>query len=165
MNLSTKYPKKAPIAMKITESNDGNLTARVRDRTRAAHLVMKGLSKTCWSKQAKCSSPSTAHLPDVSFAAVSVPPWGQSRPRSEIAAWFPQTPIAWGRARDRDLIGIYLVLITRTTTYRVPVCSGAVLAWRASVDPAEEARMQWQTPKLVEIACGCEINAYFPAEL
>ena len=22
--------------------------------------------------------------------------------------------------------------------------------------------MQWQTPKLVEIACGCEINAYFP---
>jgi coenzyme PQQ precursor peptide PqqA len=25
--------------------------------------------------------------------------------------------------------------------------------------------MQWQTPKLVEIACGCEINAYFPADL
>jgi coenzyme PQQ precursor peptide PqqA len=29
----------------------------------------------------------------------------------------------------------------------------------------EEACMQWQTPKLVEIACGCEINAYFPADL
>jgi len=29
----------------------------------------------------------------------------------------------------------------------------------------EEAVMQWQTPKIVEIACGCEINAYFPADL
>jgi len=25
--------------------------------------------------------------------------------------------------------------------------------------------MRWQTPKIVEIACGCEINAYFPADL
>jgi coenzyme PQQ precursor peptide PqqA len=25
--------------------------------------------------------------------------------------------------------------------------------------------MQWQTPKIVEIACGGEINAYFPADL
>ncbi|MDH3659244.1 MAG: pyrroloquinoline quinone precursor peptide PqqA [Geminicoccaceae bacterium] len=25
--------------------------------------------------------------------------------------------------------------------------------------------MQWNTPKIVEIACGCEINAYFPADL
>jgi len=25
--------------------------------------------------------------------------------------------------------------------------------------------MQWHTPKMVEIACGCEINAYFPADL
>ncbi|MGH6943693.1 MAG: pyrroloquinoline quinone precursor peptide PqqA [Geminicoccaceae bacterium] len=25
--------------------------------------------------------------------------------------------------------------------------------------------MAWHTPKLVEIACGCEINAYFPADL
>ena len=29
----------------------------------------------------------------------------------------------------------------------------------------EEAAMQWNTPKIVEIACGCEINAYFPADL
>jgi coenzyme PQQ precursor peptide PqqA len=29
----------------------------------------------------------------------------------------------------------------------------------------EEATMQWKTPKIVEIACGCEINAYFPADL
>jgi coenzyme PQQ precursor peptide PqqA len=33
------------------------------------------------------------------------------------------------------------------------------------VNRAEEACMQWHTPKLVEIACGCEINAYFPADL
>jgi coenzyme PQQ precursor peptide PqqA len=26
-------------------------------------------------------------------------------------------------------------------------------------------RMKWHTPKIVEIACGGEINAYFPAEL
>jgi coenzyme PQQ precursor peptide PqqA len=25
--------------------------------------------------------------------------------------------------------------------------------------------MKWHTPKIVEIACGGEINAYFPAEL
>jgi len=24
--------------------------------------------------------------------------------------------------------------------------------------------MKWHTPKIVEIACGCEINAYFPAD-
>ena len=29
----------------------------------------------------------------------------------------------------------------------------------------KEAKMRWQTPKIVEIACGCEINAYFPADL
>jgi hypothetical protein len=28
-----------------------------------------------------------------------------------------------------------------------------------------EVRMTWQSPNLVEIACGCEINAYFPEEL
>jgi coenzyme PQQ precursor peptide PqqA len=28
-----------------------------------------------------------------------------------------------------------------------------------------EKTMQWNTPKIVEIACGCEINAYFPADL
>jgi coenzyme PQQ precursor peptide PqqA len=27
----------------------------------------------------------------------------------------------------------------------------------------EELLMKWHTPKMVEIACGCEINAYFPA--
>jgi coenzyme PQQ precursor peptide PqqA len=26
-------------------------------------------------------------------------------------------------------------------------------------------KMKWHTPKIVEIACGGEINAYFPAEL
>ncbi|MGH6944369.1 MAG: pyrroloquinoline quinone precursor peptide PqqA [Geminicoccaceae bacterium] len=25
--------------------------------------------------------------------------------------------------------------------------------------------MAWRKPKIVEIACGCEINAYFPADL
>jgi coenzyme PQQ precursor peptide PqqA len=25
--------------------------------------------------------------------------------------------------------------------------------------------MEWRTPKLLEIACGCEVNAYFPADL
>ena len=24
---------------------------------------------------------------------------------------------------------------------------------------------KWRTPRVVEISCGCEINAYFPAEL
>jgi coenzyme PQQ precursor peptide PqqA len=24
---------------------------------------------------------------------------------------------------------------------------------------------KWKTPRVVEISCGCEINAYFPAEL
>jgi coenzyme PQQ precursor peptide PqqA len=32
-------------------------------------------------------------------------------------------------------------------------------------DLAKEASMEWRAPKLVEIACGCEINAYFPADL
>jgi coenzyme PQQ precursor peptide PqqA len=31
--------------------------------------------------------------------------------------------------------------------------------------PNKEAVMQWNTPKIVEIACGGEINAYFPADL
>ena len=43
--------------------------------------------------------------------------------------------------------------------------AGAVPALAAPVNRAEVALMQWQTPKLVEIACGCEINAYFPADL
>jgi len=30
---------------------------------------------------------------------------------------------------------------------------------------AEEASMRWQSPRMIEIACGCEINAYFPADL
>ena len=31
---------------------------------------------------------------------------------------------------------------------------------------AKEVIMKkWRTPKVVEISCGCEINAYFPAEL
>ena len=71
------------------------------------------------------------------------------------------------RAEPREaphLSRIYLVLITRTTTYRVPVCTEGVFA-RGLCRSTEEARMQWQTPKLVEIACGCEINAYFPADL
>ena len=29
----------------------------------------------------------------------------------------------------------------------------------------EAEHMKWRTPKIVEIACGGEINAYFPAEL
>jgi coenzyme PQQ precursor peptide PqqA len=28
----------------------------------------------------------------------------------------------------------------------------------------EVSIMKWRTPKVVEIACGCEINAYFPAD-
>ena len=35
---------------------------------------------------------------------------------------------------------------------------------RSSRKPPEETVMKWQTPKIVEIACGCEINAYFPAD-
>jgi coenzyme PQQ precursor peptide PqqA len=58
-----------------------------------------------------------------------------------------------------------LELIERNWQYRSPVCAGAVPALAAWVNPAEVALMQWQTPKLVEIACGCEINAYFPADL
>jgi coenzyme PQQ precursor peptide PqqA len=38
-----------------------------------------------------------------------------------------------------------------------------------SIDEVHEATreigMKWHTPKIVEIACGCEINAYFPADL
>jgi coenzyme PQQ precursor peptide PqqA len=55
-----------------------------------------------------------------------------------------------------------LDLIARNWQHRAP---GRVVAAGAWVNPAEEPRMQWQTPKLVEIACGCEINAYFPADL
>jgi coenzyme PQQ precursor peptide PqqA len=33
-----------------------------------------------------------------------------------------------------------------------------------STDP-RRPKMKWHTPKIVEIACGGEINAYFPAEL
>jgi coenzyme PQQ precursor peptide PqqA len=29
----------------------------------------------------------------------------------------------------------------------------------------EGSDMAWRKPKVVEIACGCEINAYFPADL
>jgi hypothetical protein len=36
------------------------------------------------------------HNLDVSFATLSVPLFGQSRPRSEIAAWFLPMPIAPG---------------------------------------------------------------------
>jgi coenzyme PQQ precursor peptide PqqA len=34
-----------------------------------------------------------------------------------------------------------------------------------SVQRTREHLMQWNSPKIVEIACGCEINAYFPADL
>jgi coenzyme PQQ precursor peptide PqqA len=41
--------------------------------------------------------------------------------------------------------------------------------WHPSDDPVHDNQggllMQWRTPKIVEIACGCEINAYFPADL
>jgi coenzyme PQQ precursor peptide PqqA len=55
--------------------------------------------------------------------------------------------------------------MARNCQYRARVGAGAVPARAGLVDPAEDALMQWQTPKLVEIACGCEINAYFPAHL
>jgi coenzyme PQQ precursor peptide PqqA len=58
-----------------------------------------------------------------------------------------------------------LELMARNCQYRALVGAGVVPARTLLVDPAEEALMQWQTPKLVEIACGCEINAYFPADL
>jgi coenzyme PQQ precursor peptide PqqA len=29
----------------------------------------------------------------------------------------------------------------------------------------EVAMKMWKTPRVLEITCGCEINAYFPAEL
>jgi coenzyme PQQ precursor peptide PqqA len=35
----------------------------------------------------------------------------------------------------------------------------------AKADNQGRILMQWRTPKIVEIACGCEINAYFPADL
>jgi coenzyme PQQ precursor peptide PqqA len=41
----------------------------------------------------------------------------------------------------------------------------AYIGGTGSPATAEEATMQWRTPKMVEIACGCEINAYFPADL
>jgi coenzyme PQQ precursor peptide PqqA len=37
--------------------------------------------------------------------------------------------------------------------------------WQHGWALTEEIAMEWRTPKLVEIACGCEINAYFPADL
>jgi coenzyme PQQ precursor peptide PqqA len=58
-----------------------------------------------------------------------------------------------------------LELIGRNCQYHALVGAGVVPARASLVDPAEEALMQWRTPKLVEIACGCEINAYFPADL
>jgi len=53
------------------------------------------------------------------------------------------------------------------------VANGLHCSWQATRWPAltfritswEVMRMSWQTPKIVEIACGCEINAYFPADL
>ena len=43
----------------------------------------------------------------------------------------------------------------------MPLCSHLVLR---DTDPRRQ-NMKWHTPKIVEIACGGEINAYFPAEL
>jgi coenzyme PQQ precursor peptide PqqA len=42
------------------------------------------------------------------------------------------------------------------------VVVGASLALQGN---QEAEHMKWRTPKIVEIACGGEINAYFPAEL
>jgi coenzyme PQQ precursor peptide PqqA len=41
------------------------------------------------------------------------------------------------------------------------------IPWNESAKKANQRRqsMKWQTPKIIEIACGCEINAYFPADL
>jgi coenzyme PQQ precursor peptide PqqA len=47
----------------------------------------------------------------------------------------------------------------------LPARVGAVPAVAALAQFSGGSSMQWQTPKLVEIACGCEINAYFPADL
>jgi coenzyme PQQ precursor peptide PqqA len=58
-----------------------------------------------------------------------------------------------------------LELIERKCQYSWPVCAGAVPAVAALGQFSGGSFMQWQTPKLVEIACGCEINAYFPADL
>jgi coenzyme PQQ precursor peptide PqqA len=45
----------------------------------------------------------------------------------------------------------------------------ALIAAHRHVDDGDNENgrmmMQWNTPKIVEIACGCEINAYFPADL
>jgi coenzyme PQQ precursor peptide PqqA len=58
-----------------------------------------------------------------------------------------------------------LELIERNCHHDWPVCAGAVPAVTALAQFSGGSFMQWQTPKLVEIACGCEINAYFPADL
>jgi coenzyme PQQ precursor peptide PqqA len=58
-----------------------------------------------------------------------------------------------------------LDLIERNRQYRFARLRRAPSRLAAWVNPAEEPRMQWHAPKLVEIACGCEINAYFPADL
>jgi coenzyme PQQ precursor peptide PqqA len=61
---------------------------------------------------------------------------------------------------DRAEQNLRLELMPRNC--HIVMHAGAVPALANS---AEVALMKWQTPKLVEIACGCEINAYFPADL
>jgi coenzyme PQQ precursor peptide PqqA len=75
--------------------------------------------------------------------------------------------------------GGQLALVGRTNDCRVvkpsrvEVRTSGMLTAFASHRPAvrrrgkaeEIAMKQWRTPKVVEISCGCEINAYFPAEL
>jgi coenzyme PQQ precursor peptide PqqA len=58
-----------------------------------------------------------------------------------------------------------LELIERNWQYPQSACVGVVPAMAALGQLSGASSMQWQTPKLVEIACGCEINAYFPADL
>ena len=33
------------------------------------------------------------------------------------------------------------------------------------IQAQKEPEMRWQTPRIVAIACGCEINGYIPADL
>jgi coenzyme PQQ precursor peptide PqqA len=50
----------------------------------------------------------------------------------------------------------------------MPISSQAcqvLQAYQVSNGTPRRLTMKWQTPKIVEIACGGEINAYFPAEL
>jgi coenzyme PQQ precursor peptide PqqA len=56
-----------------------------------------------------------------------------------------------------------LELIERNCQYCWSVGAGPAVAALGQLSGASS--MQWQTPKLVEIVCGCEINAYFPADL